>query len=134
MKKPEAIEAAKAAGVVRTEKQFAALKNEEIQALTAEYTAMSDEDKKVANEIAAEEAAKSEEDENKKAEAAKKEQNKNVSEKVAADVKSLFTSYPSLKTAFSTTDGTVFLSKNPAENHELTLSGNKSKVKEHPRD
>ena len=130
MNKQETIVAAQAVGVVRTEQQFEVMTKSEIADLTADFEKMSDEEK-AANNASAE--VDEEAIEKEAAKGAEKKSDKSVDEKLKKDLSSVFESYPTIDKAYSTTDGTVFLAINPAENHQIHLTGKKEQVKTHLR-
>lgn len=152
MNKPETIEAAKAAGVVRTDAQFEAMNKGAIAALTEEYSKMTPEQKEAANKAAEVETSAPASEENKAGEnsAPGSEENKpgeeaakgageetkkpaKVSDKLKKDLADVFTSYPETKELFSTTDGTVFFKKHDAANHQISLTKKVSDVSAHKR-
>lgn len=136
MKKSELIEASKAAGVQRSDDHFDATNAKELETLIESFNGMSDDKKAEANakanaefeawtkEVEAQKAAK--EAKAKKAEKPSPE----VSVKQAEVIKGLFKSYPSCKEVFESTDGTLFLDSNSAENHQRSLD----KKEDAPRD
>lgn len=139
MNKQETIVAAQAVGVVRTEQQFEVMTKSEIADLTADFEKMSDEEKAANNasaevdEEAIEKEAAKKAAEEEAAKGAEKKSDKSVDEKLKKDLSSVFESYPTIDKAYSTTDGTVFLAINPAENHQIHLTGKKEQVKTHLR-
>ncbi len=139
MNKLETIDAAKAAGVVRTDAQFEAMNKGVIAELTEAYNKMTPEEKEAANAEAAKEAEEAAAKEAEEAAAKEAEASKNKaskvenSEKLEKDLADVFKNYPELKEVYSTTDDTIFFKKDDAVNHQKTLVDSKNVVSTHKR-
>lgn len=157
MNKAQLVAKATEVGVKRTQEQFDAstkahleevieqfenadqAKRDELNAkYDAEWANAQEEKAKAQEEKAKAEAeAKAAEDakaqEAKAAAAKKTKQSKankaGLSEKIAL----LFKNYPNAKKAFSTADGELFLSENPARNHQISLKADVEDIETHTR-